>query len=91
MAASLDERLHQTTRDLFVGIAVLDHFSLTDATADTHGLVPRALEVAERSEVALHRVDVPARCGLGRWPGRTPIGRCSSCGGRSTRSPTCRR
>ena len=61
VAASLDERLHETTRDLFVGIAVLDHFSLTDASSDTHGLVPRALEVAERSEVALHR----ATCLLG--------------------------
>ena len=56
VAASLDARLRQGTRDMFVGIAVLDHFSLTDATTDTHGLIPRALEVADRSDVALHRV-----------------------------------
>ena len=46
---------------MFVGIAVLDHFSLTDATIDAHGLIPRALEVADRSDVALHR----ATCLLG--------------------------
>ena len=61
VAASLDGRLRQATRDMFVGIAVLDHFSLTDATSDTHGLIPRALEVADRSDVALHR----ATCVLG--------------------------
>jgi predicted ATPase len=61
VAASRDSRLGQSTRDLFVGIAVLDQFSLTDATADTHGLFPRALEVADRSDVALHR----ATCLLG--------------------------
>ncbi|MET0805340.1 MAG: hypothetical protein ABW009_15735, partial [Acidimicrobiales bacterium] len=43
--ASLDPRLRQGTRDMFVGIAVLDHFSLTDATDDRHGLIDRALEV----------------------------------------------
>ncbi|MET0461136.1 MAG: adenylate/guanylate cyclase domain-containing protein, partial [Ilumatobacteraceae bacterium] len=59
--ASRDRRLERSTRDLFVGIAVLDHFSLTDACADTYGLIPRALEVAERSDVALHR----ATCLLG--------------------------
>ncbi len=61
VAASLDGRLRQATRDMFVGIAVLDHFSLTDAARDTYGLIPRALEVAERSNVALHR----ATCLLG--------------------------
>jgi hypothetical protein len=54
--AAGDERLRPATRDLFVAIAVLDHFSLTDATDDTYGLVPRALEVAERTDVALTRV-----------------------------------
>jgi predicted ATPase/class 3 adenylate cyclase len=54
--AADDERLPPATRDLFVAIAVLDHFSLTDATADTYGLVPRALEVASRTDVALTRV-----------------------------------
>jgi predicted ATPase/class 3 adenylate cyclase len=56
VAASLDPRLLQGTRDMFVGIAALDHFSLTDATGDPHGLIDRALEVADRSDVALHRV-----------------------------------
>jgi predicted ATPase len=55
-AASLDPRISRSTRDLFVGIATLDHFSLTDARDDPHGLVVRALEVAGRSEVAMHRV-----------------------------------
>ncbi len=60
LEAADDERLHQTTRDLFVGIAVLDRFSLTaaapadeDATADP--LVQRASAVAERCEMALAR------------------------------------
>ena len=72
--AAGDERLRPATRDLFVAIAVLDHFSLTDATADSYGLVPRALEVAERTDVALTRVS----CLLGvawaladRDPGRS--------------------
>ncbi len=56
VAASLDPRLRQGTRDMFVGIAVLDHFSLTDATDDPHGLIERALEVAGQSDVAIHRV-----------------------------------
>jgi hypothetical protein len=56
VAASHDQRIGQATRDLFVGIATLDRFSLTDATDDPHGLIERALEVADRSDVALHRV-----------------------------------
>jgi predicted ATPase/class 3 adenylate cyclase len=55
-AASLDPRIGRSTRDLFVGIATLDRFSLTDARDDPHGLIGRALEVAERSDVAMHRV-----------------------------------
>ncbi|MET0145138.1 MAG: adenylate/guanylate cyclase domain-containing protein [Ilumatobacteraceae bacterium] len=54
--SSLDERYARGTRDMFVGIAVLDRFSLTDATDDPHGLIPRALEIAGRSDVAIHRV-----------------------------------
>jgi hypothetical protein len=54
--ASLDPRLRQATRDMLLGIAVLDHFSLTEATDDPHGLLDRALEVADRSDVAIHRV-----------------------------------
>ena len=54
-AASLDQRFSQATRDMLLGIAVLDRFSLTDATDDPRGLISRALEVADRSDVALHR------------------------------------
>jgi predicted ATPase len=56
VAESLDRRYQPATRDLFVGIATLDHFSLVGATEDPHGLIPRALRVAERSPVALTRV-----------------------------------
>lgn len=51
-----DKRLSRSTRDLFVGIATIDYFSLTDATADPHGLIDRALEVADSSQVAITRV-----------------------------------
>jgi predicted ATPase/class 3 adenylate cyclase len=53
---SLDERYDPSTRDLFLGIAVLDRFSLTDASGDPHGLIGRALDAADRSDVALVRV-----------------------------------
>jgi hypothetical protein len=73
-AAAADERLGRATRDLFVGIAVLDHFSLTDGTADHDDLVTLALEVAARTDMALARVS----CLLGvawayadRDPGRS--------------------
>jgi predicted ATPase/class 3 adenylate cyclase len=74
VAASLDPRIRRATHDLFVGIAALDHFSLTDATNDPHGLVERALEVAGRSDVALSRVTclLGAAWGLaGHEPGRS--------------------
>jgi predicted ATPase len=53
-----DARLHQSTRDLFVGIAVLDRFSLTAAppVAAADPLIERASEVAGRCEMALARV-----------------------------------
>ena len=59
LEAADNEHLHQTTRELFVGIAVLDRFSLTsvsssDAAADP--LVDRAAAVAERCEMALTRI-----------------------------------
>lgn len=54
--AVFDTRLPQTSRDMLLGIAVLDRFSLTDASDDPHGLIERALQVADRSHVALHRV-----------------------------------
>jgi hypothetical protein len=41
---------------MFVGIATIDRFSLTDATDDPYGLIERALEVADRSDVAIQRV-----------------------------------
>jgi len=56
VSAAHDPRLARSTRDMFVSIAVLDHFSLTDASADTHRLIDEALEIADRSEVALQRV-----------------------------------
>ncbi len=54
--ASLDPRLAQSSRDMLLGIAAIDHFSLTDAVDDPHGLLERSLEVADRSEVAIQRV-----------------------------------
>ena len=86
--ASLDPRYHQDTPDMFVAIAVLDHFSLVGATDDPHGLFPRALDVAARSGVALTRVSslLGARGGS---PAPTPTSRCASCGGPWPTSPTC--
>ena len=72
-AASRDLRFRQGTRDMLLGIAVLDHFSLTDADDDRHGLIERALDVADRSDVAIHRVSclLGAAWGLaGREPDR---------------------
>jgi predicted ATPase/class 3 adenylate cyclase len=54
--ASNDERHAQDTRDMFVGIAIVDRFSLTWTAEDVDGLVPRALDVIGRSEVASQRV-----------------------------------
>ena len=65
VAASLDARLRQSTRDLFVGIAVLDHFSLTDAD-DRHA---RPDPARPRGRRPLRRRaapgDLPARRGVG--------------------------
>jgi hypothetical protein len=55
-ASSLDQGLARSTRDMLVGIAVLDHFSLTAATDDRYGLIERAMEAADRSDVAITRV-----------------------------------
>ena len=54
--ASRDHRLPESSREMFLGIAILDRFSLTGATTDPDGLIPRALAVADRSDVALTRV-----------------------------------
>jgi predicted ATPase len=61
LSAADDNRLHQQTRDLFVGIAVLDRFSLTAATPEggdpaLDPLARRAAAVAERCEMALARI-----------------------------------
>jgi predicted ATPase/class 3 adenylate cyclase len=56
-----DPELPQSARDMLLGIAILDRFSLTDCVADLDSLVGRALETATRSPVALHR----ATCRLG--------------------------
>jgi hypothetical protein len=55
LAGSNDRRFSQATRDLLFSIAVLDRFSLTTVTDDVDHLVARAMEVADRSDVALHR------------------------------------
>ena len=75
--AAGDERLRPATRDLFVAIAVLDHFSLTDATADTYGLVPRALEVAGAHRAARPHRTGPAG-GSGRGTARTSASRLTA-------------
>ncbi|MBI5088528.1 MAG: adenylate/guanylate cyclase domain-containing protein, partial [Actinobacteria bacterium] len=59
LEAADDARLHRSTRDLFVGIAVLDRFSLTAATPvdpATDPLVQRAYAVAGGCEMALARI-----------------------------------
>jgi predicted ATPase len=56
-----DHTLPQSARDMLLGISILDRFSLTDSVADRDSLVERALETADRSDVALHR----ATCRLG--------------------------
>ncbi|HEY5874640.1 MAG TPA: hypothetical protein VIT64_05035, partial [Ilumatobacteraceae bacterium] len=56
VSAAHDRRLARSTRDMFVSIAVLDHFSLTDASADSHRLIDEALDIADRSDMALQRV-----------------------------------
>jgi len=50
-----DMRLHETTRDKLLGIAVLGQFSLLEAPDDPDHLIERALTTVARSEVALQR------------------------------------
>ena len=73
-----DERLAPATRDLLVGIAVLDHFSLTDVDVDHGDLVPRAIEIAARTDVALTARHLPARGGVG-VAAATRVDRWTSC------------
>jgi predicted ATPase/class 3 adenylate cyclase len=56
LRAAADGRLKQATRDLFIGIALLDRFSITQITDDREALVRRAIEVISRSDVAMTRV-----------------------------------
>jgi predicted ATPase/class 3 adenylate cyclase len=56
LRASVDERLSQDTRDLFLGIATMDRFSLTDRTDDAAAMAERALEAARRTKVRAQRV-----------------------------------
>lgn len=61
VTCSTDARFGPATRDLFLGIAVLDQFSLTTATDDRHDIVPRALGAADQADMALTQ----ATCLLG--------------------------
>ena len=54
--AAFDTTLPVEARDMMLGIAVLERFSLTASTGDPDGLVDRAIETGDRSDVALHRV-----------------------------------
>jgi hypothetical protein len=57
--AADNQALHQSTRDLFVGIAALDRYSLTSGSGGAgpaDPLVRRASAVAERCEMALARI-----------------------------------
>jgi len=56
LRAADDERFTQDTRDLFLGIATTDCFSLTDVDADAEELAARALEAAARTDVGVQRV-----------------------------------
>jgi predicted ATPase/class 3 adenylate cyclase len=56
LRAASDARLKEDTRDLFVGIALLDRFSITEVTDDRDALVERAIDVISRSDVAMTRV-----------------------------------
>ncbi len=61
LAGARDERVPSDMRDLLLGIAALDRFSLTAVSSDDDGLVERCLEIADRSSVRLHR----STCWLG--------------------------
>ena len=65
MAGSRDERLDLTLRHLFVGIAVLDHFSLTEAPEPRDDLVERAVDVAGDLGVRPGTSPLPPRGRLG--------------------------
>jgi predicted ATPase/class 3 adenylate cyclase len=56
LRASFDDRLSQDTRDLFLGIATMDRFSLTDRTDDAAAMAERALDAASRTKVRAQKV-----------------------------------
>jgi hypothetical protein len=56
LRATDDERLSRDTRDLFLGIATTDCFSLTESSDNAEELAARALEVARRTKVGAARV-----------------------------------
>ena len=56
LRASEDQRLSQDTRDLLLGIATTDCFSLTETIDEDGRLAQRALEAARRTKVGLTRV-----------------------------------
>jgi predicted ATPase/class 3 adenylate cyclase len=56
LRAADDERYSRDTRDLFLGIATTDCFSLTQTTEDADVLAARALEAARRTDVGIQRV-----------------------------------
>jgi predicted ATPase len=56
MRASDDPRLSQDARDLFLGIATTDCFSLTDQQDEQGRLAERAIEAARRTKVGVTKV-----------------------------------
>jgi predicted ATPase/class 3 adenylate cyclase len=56
LQAAEDERFSQDTRDLFLGIATTDCFSLTETTANAEQLAARAIEAARRTDAGVQRV-----------------------------------
>jgi predicted ATPase/class 3 adenylate cyclase len=68
IAAAREPSFSQDARDLFVGIATIDRFSLTSSTDDHDWLLACALDVIDRTDVAVNRVV----CRLGAaWALRT--------------------
>ena len=56
LAGADDERFSQDARDFFVGIAIIERFSLTASVADRDRLVEAALAIVDRTDVVATRV-----------------------------------
>lgn len=56
IAAAREPSFSQDARDLFVGIATVERFSLTSSTDEHEWLLARALDVVDRTDVAVNRV-----------------------------------